>query len=456
MAVDLRTLFARMATVRARTTLLATLVVGAALVVGSVVLVLLLRRSLVSNLDQGAVLRARDVAAQARQGELDKTLAVARGEQSLVQVVHDGRVIASSANLRGEPPLAALAPSGRRQAAVTRDPLPAGEGRPFRVVAVGADTAKGRVTVLVAVSLEQVEDSTSNLQDILVAGIPVVVVLVAATTWLVLGIALRPVEAIRSRVADISDSSLGQRVPAPATDDEIGRLARTMNDMLNRLETSAGRQRRFVGDASHELRSPLATTRAELEVALAHTDATDWPGTAREVLQETERMEELVRNLLFLARSDGTGSAAPARPVDLDDVVLSEVSRVRRSRGVEVDAHAVSAASVLGRVDDLARAVQNLLDNAVRHASSRVSVSLTTEGHAVALRVQDDGPGIAPEHHERVFERFARLDEARSRRGGGAGLGLAIVREIVHAHQGTVEVVPGDGGCLLVTLPLAE
>ncbi|MDQ6696396.1 MAG: HAMP domain-containing histidine kinase, partial [Actinomycetota bacterium] len=392
MAVDRRAVIARLATVRARTTLLATVVVGAALAVGSVVLVLLLRRSLISNLDQAVVLRARDVAAQAKQGDLPPALAVAGEEQSLVQVIRAGRVVASSANLRGQPPLAALAPSGGRQVVVTRDHLPVGERRPYRVAAVGADTARGRVIVLVAVSLEQVEGSTSTVEQILVAGTPALVVLVAATTWFVLGRALRPVESIRSRVADISDSALGQRVPEPSSDDEIGRLARTMNDMLNRLETSAGRQRRFVGDASHELRSPLATSRAELEVALAHIDATDWPATARELLQETLRMEELVRNLLLLARSDGTQSAAPSRAVDLDDVVLSEVARVRQSSGIEVDARAVSAASVLGRVDDLARVVQNLLDNAVRHAASRVKVSLTTDGDHVLFRVHDDGP----------------------------------------------------------------
>ncbi|MGH9034850.1 MAG: sensor histidine kinase, partial [Acidimicrobiia bacterium] len=249
--------------------------------------------------------------------------------------------------------------------------------------------------------------------------------------------------------------ALDRRVPEPPVDNEVGRLARTMNAMLERLQRSAERQRRFVSDASHELRSPLASTRTTLEVALTHPETTTLAATAADALAETERMERLITDLLFLARGDEGGLMANPGPVDVDDLVTAETARVRSRARVTVDASRVSAARVSGVAGHLEQAVRNLLENAERHARSAVSVSLADDGEAVVLTVDDDGPGVAPEDRERIFDRFVRLDEARARDRGGAGLGLAITREIIAAHAGTVGVgdAPGGGARFVVRLP---
>jgi signal transduction histidine kinase len=241
-------------------------------------------------------------------------------------------------------------------------------------------------------------------------------------------------------------------VPVPGSDDEIARLATTMNEMLDRIEVGVERQRRFVADASHEVQTPLASLRANLEVALSHPDTTDWPATGADMLSTTGSMERLVHDLLYLARMDDEGPAPQRAPIDLDVVVMEEAAAMQVRARVPIDTRQVSAGAVLGRRDELARVVRNLLDNADRHAVSSVQVSLTSDDHTVALVVSDDGPGIPEEDRERVFERFARIDDARARTTGGTGLGLAIVRDVVSAHGGTVHV--SDDG-LVVRLPSA-
>lgn len=455
MAAERRGRLRRLATVRVRATLLATLVVGAALAVGALALVTLLHRGLLANLDRSAELRARDIAAQTQQGTLPSTPSVIGEEQSLVQVLRGARVVAASHNLQGEPPILTPRPAGNRHVAVTVRRLPIGDGQPYRAVAISSDGRAGRYTVVVAVSLEQVDESIATVAQILLVGTPALVALMAATTWLMVGRALKPVEVIRRRVETISSAAGAQRIPEPATHDEIGRLADTMNDMLGRLERSAERQRRFAGDASHELQSPLAAIRTELEVSTAHPADTDWVHTAGTVLEETGRMEKLVRNLLFLARRDETRPAERAGSVDLDDIVLNEADRIRPSSQVPVHTGSVRAASVAGPSEDLTRLVRNLLENASLHATSWVEVGLRPDDGCVSLRVEDDGPGIPVDAREVIFERFARLDPARGT--GGTGLGLAIVREIVEAHRGTVRVTQEQhGACFLVTLPRAD
>ena len=273
------------------------------------------------------------------------------------------------------------------------------------------------------------------------------------------GRALRPVEAIRLEAEEITGTTMHRRVPEPDTDDEVGRLARTMNAMLVRLETSSQKQRQFVSDASHELRTPLASIRANLEVALRNEQSTDWPEVARRVLSEDERMEDTVAELLELARLDESEGplVLDALPeVDLDEVVADLAITTRR---VPVDTTKVSAGRVHGREDQLARAIRNLVDNAARHASSKVAVSLSTDqnGHVVDLIVDDDGTGISPEDRSRVFERFTRLDEGRARDAGGLGLGLALVKGIVDSHHGTVTIddSPLGGARFTVRLPAA-
>jgi signal transduction histidine kinase len=446
----------RLGGVRVRTTLAATVIVGVAIAVTAVGLILFLRQSLVEQVDEIAYARAQDVAALARQGALPAELTVAGDDGHVTQVVDDtGRVLATTTGNGGGQVAADLTvfrPVSAQSTARTVDPPPRG-GTAFRVVALRTGTPHGPVTVYVASTLEPVDETTAALQRALAVGAPILLLLVALTTWALVGRALRPVDAIGAEVADISGHSLDRRVPVPATGDEISRLAGLMNTMLDRLQAAADRQRRFVADASHELQTPLAGVRTDLEVALAHPESTDFRETATDVLAANRRMERLVADLLFLARADERGTRTAAVPVDLDDVVLSEVARMRGNSRLRVDTRAVSGAAVSGRPDDLARVVRNLLDNAERYASSLVTVSLASEDGHATLVVQDDGPGIPPADRVRVFERFTRLDSSRSSRG--TGLGLAIAREIVDVHGGTIRAEDVDRGArLVVRLPL--
>lgn len=448
----------RLTTVRARTSIAATVVVGAALTIGAISLVAVLRHSLVQNIDDAATVRASDLSSLARQGRLPATLAVAGEEDALVQVVDAaGDVVAASANLAGQDPISSLEPPGRAAVARTVEDLPIGDAEEFRIVALRATAPAGPVVIYVATSLEATDETLAIVRGIMSVGTPILVALMGVAAWVVTGRALSPVEAIRARVADISERALDRRVPVPPTGDEISRLAATMNDMLDRLEVSAERQRRFVADASHELQSPLAGARTDLEVALAHPDRADWPRTATDLLRANRRMEQLVRDLLFLARTDAGAPPPPATLVDLDDVVLGEVARSRAGGRVAIDTSGVSAACVVGRREDLARVVRNLLDNAEEHAAAGVTLTLTATDGTVTLTVADDGPGVAAGAQERIFERFARVDDARSRATGGTGLGLAIAREIVTAHGGTISLASGAatpaGATFVIRLP---
>jgi signal transduction histidine kinase len=372
-----------------------------------------------------------------------------------VQVVdNSGRVIAATIGVDRTEPIAGFRPSGAESEGRTVSASGFGDGSDFRVVAQRARGPEGPVIIYVASSLEPVDETIGILASALAIGAPLILALVGLTTWAVTGRALRPVEAIRTQVADISDRSLDQRVPASSTDDEISRLAHTMNTMLDRLETAAERQRRFLADASHELKTPLASTRTDLEVALTHPDSTDWRATATDLLVANRRMEALVQDLLFLARTDHAAPRPPPIAIDLDDIVLEEAARLQPGP-VVIDTSNVSGAAVRGRREDLARAIRNLFDNANHHALAVVHVELIAD-HEVTLAVADDGPGIQPQDRERIFERFTRLDGDRSRDTGGAGLGLAITKEIVLDHGGTITVEDSPAGArFVIRLPVA-
>ncbi len=314
----------------------------------------------------------------------------------------------------------------------------------------------GTLYLVAAGPLGAVENSVRTLANTLWWTGPALVVLIGLVAWGVTGRALRPVELIRSEVTEITHSRLDQRVSEPRAQDEVGRLARTMNEMLDRLQSSSARQRQFVSDASHELRSPVAAIRATGEVALAHPDSADWPVVVRRMLAEDDRMEQIVTDLLDLAREGE--SELPTTLVDLDDIALEEATRARRD-GCTVVTEGVSAGRVRGSRELLTRVVRNLLDNAVRHADHAVRISLAAADD-VLLTVEDDGPGIPLADRAKVFERFARLDEGRARDAGGLGLGLAMVRTITERHGGSVEITdPTDsaypGVRIIVRLPTA-
>ena len=368
----------------------------------------------------------------------------------------DGRVLAATRGLAGLPAVYSL-PAG----ATTPVRQKAADGVvPGEVTIFGEQVPVGGRTVSIVVgtgtSLRgQINETFARL---LLIGLPSVLLLACVTVWLVAGRALHPVEQIRRAVTDITDlsaSDLTRRVPEPGTDDEIGRLAETMNAMLARLEDAAARQRRFVADASHELRTPLTAIRTGLEVGLAHPDQAPWPSIAERAVRQATRLEGLITQLLQLARTDAGKTAARRQPVGLAEL-LSEVS-AEASAGsapgsaVVVESDVPADLVVTGDPADLSRLVRNVIDNALRHARSAVRVTARRAGDSVCTEIGDDGPGIPAEERERVFDRFVRLDASRGHADGSTGLGLAIAKEIVRAHQGTIAIdAAAEGGALVV------
>lgn len=345
-------------------------------------------------------------------------------------------------------------------------------------------TQMGEFTLVALTPVTIIDESVTTVKRALLLAVPSLVLLVGMIAWNTTARALRPVRTMTTRVDEISGSNLHERVPVPSTDDEITDLARTMNAMLERLEDSATRQRRFVSDASHELRSPVAAIRTELEVALLHPDGTEWEEVARGVLAEDERLERVVADLLTLARSDEQAAARSDAARAAAATVVGPVvdAEARRSRRVPVEVREGGVAVAPGPVPladrvptptgpppaagtlcvampthELERVLRHLLDNAARHASTQVVVGVRAGDGTVVVAVDDDGPGVAPEDRDRIFERFGRLDEARSRDAGGAGLGLAVVARLVGSAGGSVEVgdSPLGGARFEVVLPVA-
>jgi signal transduction histidine kinase len=438
----------RLGTIRAVATAVATIVVAIALVVGAAALIMALRHTLIDEVAEAGRAQATDVVRQLEAGR-PPILEVAGSDEQLIQVITPaGAVVASSPNVAGAPAVVRLAPG---QSARVVTPLDDDE---FVAVAEGAQTSDGLRIVIVARALVEVLDAATVVTRLLTIGLPVLLVVVAITTWFAVGRALAPVEAIRREVDEISAAQLHRRVPQPAADDEIGRLAATMNRMLERLESARNSQRRFVSDASHELRSPLTTIRHHAEVAVAHPDRTTAQELAEVVLAEQRRMQRLVEDLLLLARADEHVPFSRA-PIDLDDLAFEEGNRLRSAGSATVDTSGVGAARVLGDTDALRRVLRNLGENAARHASSRIDIALVDRGGDVVLTVDDDGPGIPESERDRVLGRFIRLDEARSRDDGGTGLGLSIVDEVVRAHGGSISISQSrlGGARIQVTLP---
>ncbi|MEK6443070.1 sensor histidine kinase [Pseudonocardia sp. T1-2H] len=475
--LGLRWLRARMG-VRVASALAAAAAVAVVLVVAGFSLVLLLNRSLQTQLDEAATQQAEQVGQRiaanftATGNVRDNALDTTGKRTDLIQVVTDWnnddpdepdiQIIAASDPLASMPRMSdVLVERGRtRVVGPTRVELGDGTSQEVQVVAVGFQPFGRPITILAAQPLEPVHKAVDTVKTMVYIGVPILVVIAGFFTYLFAGRALRPVERIRAHVASLTDRDLDRRVPEPVTQDEIGRLAATMNQMLGRLEGAQTNQRRFVADASHELRSPLATISSGLELIAAahHPDSPDG-ATVRSMRTEADRLGRLVDGLLLLARADERGLQPRHDEVDLDEIVEAERGRPSDIGGARVGADGVTVRAepvrVVGDRGQLVRVVRNLVDNARRHAESRVLVTLRREGDRAVVEVGDDGPGVPPEQRTRVFERFVRLDEARARSDGGAGLGLAIVAEVIAAHGGGVEIGESElGGALFrVTLP---
>lgn len=442
----------RRRSLRAKLTLIATLVFAAGLAAGAVLLVVALTRSLTAGVDQPARQTARSVAALVDSGEaLPEPLPVGNGNTVAVQVLTAGeQVVAASAGGDHLVPLLTPAEIARVRAGdVLAVPgARAGVSGPLRVVGVRAGAGNGSMTVVVAVGAGPVDEGERALTIALGVGAPILLVLLALVSWYVVGRALRPVEALRRGAEDITGSGGSRRLPLPESRDEVGRLALTLNDMLARLDASSAQQRSFVSDAAHELRSPLASLRTQLEVARRLGGRAEWDATAAGALLDVERLSRLVDDLLLLARLDERPGARLRRTaVDCGALADSVASGYAGSRvAVRVTSPVPTASSVHGDAEALRRVLANLIDNAVIHAAALVEISVVRDGAWVLIRVADDGPGIPASERARVFDRFTRRDDSRSRLAGGAGLGLPIVRELVRSHGGTVELTDARAG----------
>jgi signal transduction histidine kinase len=444
--------------VRLRTALGATVVVAVFLALASMAFVLIQRHQLESSLTDVARQQAADVAAQVTREGAAVDLVVTENERSLIQIVDaKGAVVSASPSVEGEAPVISLRPRPGQVVTVTSEELPIGQGEPFAVVAHGAAGPDGPVVVLAAQSLAVVGQSTAVAGGLLAVGYPLVLLAVALSSYWLTGRALAPVEAVRRRVASIGGTTeLSARVPVPGGGDEITRLADTMNAMLTRLQAGVQAQRRFVGDASHELRSPLAMIRAAHEIGGLHPDTADWPSISNEVMAELNRLDRLVAAMLLLARADENALVLRSEEVDLDDLVAAEGSRLRRL-GVREVVLTQPPVRVVGDRQHLERALRNVTDNAARHARDRVEIRLRAESDTAIIEVLDDGPGIPAEDSERVFERFVRLDQSRTRHSGGTGLGLPIARHIARAHRGDLVVTHGGAGAgFRFTIPVSR
>lgn len=441
--------------VRARATLGASAVVALALGAVSFALLGLLHGNLMRSAQDDAERQAMATAALAAGGRLDPVLPAGRGTDFLQVVDGGGRVLAASPNLLGRPAVSGTRPGGPGTVRGAWNGRPVRGEHRQRVVQVTTATASGPVTVYAGTSLRQADAAGDMITAALAVMVPLLVLTVALVTWRVTGWALRPVEAIRAEVAEISERDLHRRVPVPRSEDEVARLAVTVNATLDRLEAAGIRQRQFIADASHELRSPITVLRTQLEVARAHPDPALWGELVSGALEDTVRLQDLAADLLLLARLD-TAEPAPAAVVDLTGVAR-EAARPRGGDRVPVETELAPDVTVRGSTLWLARLVTNLLDNAQRHAAGRVSLVLREDAarDVVVLEVSDDGPGIAVADRERVFERFTRLDDARSRDAGGSGLGLAIARDIAGSLGGSLAVhtAPAGGARLVATLP---
>ena len=436
--------------VRVRVALTGVMVLLPVLLISSGVAVLLQRSQLTDAVSLVAAEQARAVARTVEPGG-DGPSADLAGLDAYAQIVRQGRVIQGSPVLRGAGPLTGAPPAGG--ATQVQEAVPTKEGERYVVASAPVSSKNGGGYVVVARPLEQVDAAVESTLSLLAVGIPLLTLAVAGLGWWGAGRALAPVDRMRRRAGEITAADLSTRLPLPGGSDEVASLAETLNGMLTRLEASSKAQRQFTADASHELRSPVAAVRAVVEVA-DRTDA--WDGVIDDVIPELDRLERLISGLLVLARGDaGVPRRVGSRsPVDVSGLVQDLARRPRR-----VPVLAPDEASIIIETD--LRAVEailvNLIDNAARHAVSAVNVRLAETPRGCEIEVSDDGAGIAPEDVDRVFDRFVRLDEARTRDHGGAGLGLSIGRALALELGGALELTPRQdglpGACFRLTLP---
>jgi signal transduction histidine kinase len=445
---------------RGRLTAAAALVIAAGMAAAAMLLVWRVHSVQAANLDATLIRQVAVLAGDITAGDTLPPVLRSPGELTVLQVIDaGGNVITSSGDIDGEPRVFFTPPGSHDPTLATITP-PALDA-PYRVAALTVRSASGPVTVYVASPIAPLTDSTAQLGTALMVGMPAVVVLLAGVGWWLLGRALQPVDVMGRQAAAIPGTDLHARLDVPASQDELARLAETFNDLLARIEAASARQRRFVADAAHELRTPLAALQARLEIDGRHPPAGPADAAARQArqqaLQQVTRLAELVDDLLALARLDA-GAPLQRRPIDLDDLIWEAAREARAQGPPHIDTTGISPVRVLGDPAALRRLIRNLLANARRHARSTVTVRLSIDAATspatgsnpaqptATLTVADDGAGIVQADRHRIFGRFVRLDEARARDAGGAGLGLAIVADITNAYHGRVWITDNHPG----------
>ncbi len=423
-----------------------------ALAVGSVALAAALHLAAEHRVEQSALATTAEVVDLIEAGNLPGTLAGSGLE--IVQVLDEqGRVVSASQN--ADRLTALLRPDEVRQA--VKDPVHVSGSRvaidsELRVWAQRVTAGGQQFTVVVAEPDEELVSSDALLRRVLLIGFPLLLLVLGLIAWRVIGAAMRPVEELRSAAERISGSGRGDRLPVPPSEDEVHALAVTLNSMLDRLDRARERETSFVGDAAHELRSPLASMRMEIDVARRLGEG---GSLADELDEDLRRLDTLVDDLLTLARLDAPGGRlvtagrVPVRPA------LHRVAAACRSSRASVRVLPGEEVAVTMGEGELDRILANVVGNATRHAR-RVDLSVARREGRGVITVVDDGPGIPSADRERVFERFTRLDEARDRDSGGAGLGLAIVKELVRVRGGELRLGDADGGGLRVDVELPE
>lgn len=449
--------------VRLNAAIVAGVIFFAALLIAAFALIALTRAQLTDSVQTVVVARAQDLALTVASDELPDRIALSAGASAQI-VDSDGNVLLSTSDIEGQQAMASVPhpPSGT-VTTIVQDSLGDGEGEhdgedgPFLIAIASTEDEGESVVVLVAATLSGVDDTINTLVPLLLVGVPLLSILVAFTTWMLAGRALTPVDEMSHEAEKISGADLERRIPLPGTTDEIQRLGETLNHMLERLEGSASSQRRFVSDASHELKSPISSLITMSEVAAAHPDEVDTWALANDVGFEARRLAILVDDLLTLARADEGAFTLDKSFFDLVEMVTEEASTMANG-DIAVDITADGAVLALADRRRMAQVVRNLLDNGVRHAETRVTITIRSTADAVALSVRDDGLGVPDDETTRIFERFVRLDDGRGRAEGGTGLGLAVVREIVSAHGGQIEVLRNEtvtGAVFVVRLPVS-
>lgn len=437
--------------IRIRLALVGTAVLFVCLAVGGVAFDRVLERQLSNNLDLRLTSQAAD-RASAIQAGLDPAvqLQTAQTETAVAVFDADGAVVASR-GFADPSAVADVAPGDvvTREITYIEERENEIELTDLRVVAAQS----GSMTVVVASEFNDVSDPLEAARRLLFIAIPLVAFAGGFVLWMMVGRSLKPVEQIRRDAQAIADVGAAGRVHQPEHSDELGRLASTMNDMLERLDQSAITLRRFVSDSSHEIRSPITNIRARIETSKPE----DWEAVRTDVVGEVERVEAIIDDLTYLARSDEGRVESRFERVDLDEVMFDEAQRLQQRGKVRVDASGIEPVVAVADRSQIRRAVRNLVDNAERHAEGRIRLSVASGiSGDVVIEVADDGPGVALANRARVFERFARLDESRERSSGGTGLGLAIVRDIVERHDGQIEIADAAMGGALIRITLTD